>query len=90
MRNTIVEMIKAMGNDVDFRENGNRIFVTIDDFEGFDENFEEVFREYENPAKVDTFKNFLERECVEKDDDFYIRYHFNDCEVVLGYTSFDI
>lgn len=90
MRNTIVEMIKEMENDVDFREVDNKIIVTIDDFFGFNDDFEEVFREYENPEKVEAFKDFLEKGCLEKEDDFYIRYHFNDCEVVLGYTSFDI
>lgn len=90
MRNTIVEMIKEMENDVDFREVDNKIIVTIDDFFGFNDDFEEVFREYENPEKVEAFKDFLEKGCLEKEDGFYIRYHFNDCEVVLGYTSFDI
>ena len=91
MKKEIIEMVRELGNDADFREcKNNIIVVTIDDFLGFNDNYEEEFREYENPQKVEAFKDFLESECIKKEGILYTSYTFKDCEVVLGYTSFDI
>ena len=92
MKETIIKMVKDLRDDADFREcKNNIIVVTIDDFLGFnDDTYEEEFREYENPQKVEAFKDFLESECIRKEGILYTSYTFEDCEVVLGYTSFDI
>ncbi len=91
MKEIIIKMVKDLRDDVDFREYKNNIIVvTIDDFLGFNDNYEEEFREYENPQKVEAFKDFLESECIRKEGILYTSYTFKDCKVVLGYTSFDI
>lgn len=91
MKKEIIEKVKELGNDADYRELRDGVIqITIDDFLGFNDDYQEEFREYENPQKVEAFKNFLESNCLKREYGFYKIYHFEDCEVILGYTSFDI
>lgn len=90
MFDTLMTLIDACENDVDFFEEGGMIHLTIDDFEGFDDNWNEVMRDYDNPDAVDTLLNWLNENCAFKVDEFYTIYSFDNFAVQLGYTSFDI
>lgn len=63
--------------------------VTLCDFEGFDDNWHEVMRDYENEEMVDVLFKLLDR-AERTEGDFYVTYFFKDCSLELGYTSFDI
>lgn len=64
--------------------------VTVEDFGGFDEDWCELEREYEDEEGLDAFLKMLERECVSKEGDMYVVYHFEDFDVEVGFASFDI
>ena len=56
---------------------------------GFDEEWCEVFRDYDEEAVAELVE-WLEEHAVEVEDDFYAVYHFEGFEVHLGYGSYDI
>ena len=70
--------------------NGNNIDLIIDDFEGFDDNWCEIDREYDDPEAVEEVLEWLEENADFVDGDFYRYYHFGEIVVEVGYTSFDI
>lgn len=94
MKNTIINKLEELGADViytDFTDSkDNYISVDFNDFDGFDEDWSEIDREYDNPQKVAEMSKFLEDNCSSKEDDFYTTYHFDGFDVVVGYTSYDI
>ena len=90
MFDTLMTLIDACKNDVDFFEEDRMIDLTIIDFEGFDDNWNEVMRDYDNPNAVDALLDWLNANCVSKVDEFYVIYSFDGFAVQLGYASFDI
>lgn len=90
MKNIIIEKLTNLKNDVTFSEDENVLDITFNDFDGFDEDWCEISREYNNPSMVDELLDFLEESCEEFVEDYYTTYIFNDCQVVVGYASFDI
>ena len=70
-------------------EEENELHITIEDFEGFDEDWSEVEREVDE-EKVDAFLKMLEEECVSYEGDFYYYYEFEGFSVKLGYASYDV
>lgn len=86
----MIATIKALGADAIYYVRGSEIHVDIDDFESFDDDWDEVMRDYDNPEAVSAFEEMLEAECLRQNDDFYTTYYFEGFSVVLGYTSFDI
>ena len=87
--------LEALGDDVSYDvdedEDGQVwVCVTMQDFEGFDEDWSEVMRDYDDPAAVERFLDMLESECVSQEGDFYVEYHFDGFIVEVGYASFDI
>jgi hypothetical protein len=66
------------------------INLTIDDFEGFDENWGEIDREYVDADAVDEVLEWLKKNANSVDGDFYTYYEFGEIDVEVGYTSFDI
>lgn len=66
------------------------LHVELNDFEGFNEDWSEISREYDNPEAVEHFTQMLEAECLSKEGDPYVVYHFEDFDVQLGRSSFDI
>lgn len=90
MFETLMALVDACENDVDYFEEGGMVHLTIDDFEGFDDNWNEVMRDYDNPDAVDALLDWLNENCAFKVDEFYAIYSFDDFAVQLGYTSFDI
>ena len=68
---------------------GTDLHLTVNDFEGFDEEWDEVFREYDEDA-VDALLDTLEEEALFSEGDYYRCHHFEEFTVQVGYTSFDI
>lgn len=89
-REMMVTAIEALGADASLWEDENMLDVTFEDFEGFDDDWSEVDREYDDEEAVDAFLEMLERECVSQEGDFYVVYHFEGFDVQVGYASFDI
>ncbi len=74
---------------VDERKDGKEIVVIVDDFEGFDEDWCEIEREYDE-EKVDALQEWLEEHCECEYGDFYRYYEFDGFSVKWGYSSMDI
>jgi hypothetical protein len=94
MMEKLLKMLEELAADVDYgvREiEGEKpeVVITVDDFEGFDDDWSEVMRDYDEEA-VDGLIKWLEENCISEDGDFYSYYHFEEFDVELGYTSFDI
>ena len=94
MMEIIIAMLEKMVEDVDYyvREiDGEKpeLVITVDDFEGFDEDWSEIMRDYDEEA-VDGLIEWLEEHCISEDGDFYSYYYFEEFDVELGYSSFDI
>ena len=90
MFDTLMALIDACENDVGFFKEDRMIHLTINDFEGFDGNWNEVMRDYDNPNAVDALLDWLNANCVSKVNELYITYSFDGFAVRLGYASFDI
>lgn len=86
----ITTQLDRISADSWYRILGNRISLTIDDFEGFDENWSEIEREFVDADAVEAVFEWLAENADYIDDDFYRGYHFGDIVVEVGYTSFDI
>ena len=84
-------MMQAQDNGdayVDFR--GGALHFTINDFEGFDEDWSEVEHDFIDVELVDDIEDALEDMADERVGDYYVEYHFGDAVVVVGSTSMDI
>lgn len=75
-------------NDLDIIEIDNRVLVTINDFKGFNEDWEEIDREVN--FNEENFYNFLKENCISYEEDFYNTYVFEGFQVEVGYASYDI
>ena len=79
----------ADSGDCRFSVDGTEFDVTMCDFDGFDDEWDEVMRDYEDEEMVDALFELLDRaERVE--GDFYHTYYFEDCTLELGFDSYDI
>lgn len=87
---TITAQLDRISADSWYTVTDNHIDLTIDDFEGFDENWSEVDREFVDEDAVNEVLEWLEENADGVDGDFYHYYHFGDIVVEVGYTSFDI
>lgn len=89
-RETMIARIKALGNDAILVESQDVLKVTLDDFEGFDSDWNEIFRDYDNEAAVCDFLEMLEDTSIDSEEDLYTDYFFDGFIVRIGYSSFDI
>lgn len=90
-REMMLTAIEALGADASlWDEEDYCLDVTLEDFEGFDADWSEVDREYDDEEAVEAFLEMLEAECSSREGDFYVVYHFEGFDVRLGYASFDI
>ena len=87
---TVTTQLDRISEDSWYDVDDNRINLTIDDFEGFDDDWSEMDREFVDAAAVEEVLDWLEESADYVDGDFYHYYHFGDIVVELGYTSFDI
>lgn len=87
----IIEVINSLGEDVTYFYYKGVLHVTLEDFGGFDENWNEIERDYDNPEAVDNFLTMLEKDSRSYDNDgYYEIYSFDGFDVRLGCASFDI
>lgn len=64
-------------------------YITIDDFEGFDDDYCEIMRDYVDEEMIDALFELLESaDSIE--GDMYTVYRFADFSVRVGFTSYDI
>ena len=91
-----MEMMKkqlmTLCKDISFWENTdkNMLGVIVEDFEGFDEDGNEVFADINEDA-VNTMIEWLEEHCDSHDGGcFYQYYTFGDLVVCLDWESYDI
>jgi hypothetical protein len=90
MKDTILKMLNNLKDDVTFYIYKDIIHVTIDDWVGFDDDYQEIFRDYTDPDGVDKLLNYLDKYNLCTKGDLYTTYYFQDCIVKVGYSSFDI
>jgi len=76
-------------NDASFEFYGGRYHLTINDFEGFDDDWNEIMRDYDE-EKVDILLEWLKNHASSVNMDYYELYHFNGFDVEIGFTSYDI
>ena len=75
MVNALVEV-----EDVYFREYNNTLYITVNDFEGFDKNYEEIYRELANEELVNELIELIKR----------ANYTIENYTIELHYSSEDI
>lgn len=86
----ITAQLDRISADSWYSVSGTHIGLTINDFEGFDERWREVEREFVDGDAVDEVLEWLEERADRSEGDFYCYYYFGDIVVEVGYTSFDI
>ena len=87
----MIAAIEALGADASlWDKEAYCLNVTIEDFDGFDDDWSEIDREYDDPEAVAAFLEMLETECVSLEDDYYVIYHFEGFDVKIGYASYDV
>jgi hypothetical protein len=85
----IAELTACEDGWISDREDGEYA-ITFDDFGGFDEHWCEMDREYVKPELVDSIIDWLDKNALSIEDDYYMVYHFDGYSVQVGYTSYDI
>ena len=75
MVNALVEV-----EDVYFREYNNTLYITVNNFEGFGEHYEEIDREFVNEELVEELVEFIEN----------ANYTIENYTIELNYSSEDI
>ena len=91
MFNEFKKMVDACGVDAILERHSDGTYgLTLEDFEGFDDDWNEVEREYVNEEAVDALLKWLEANYIERKSNLYIHYVFPDFRLTLGYASFDI
>ena len=85
------EQLEALCKDISFWEynDENKLDVIVEDFEGFDEDWNEVYADINEDA-VDKMIEWLETHCDSHEGNFYQYYTFGDLVVCLGWASYDI
>ena len=86
------KQLEALCKDISFWEynDENKLDVIVEDFEGFDEDWDEVFADVDDDA-VDKMIKWLETHCDSHyDGNLYQYYTCDDLVVCLGWASYDI
>lgn len=90
-REMVMELVGALGEDAScYVDRDGDVRVQLQDFEGFDEGWDEVEREYDDEEAVDAFLEHLEAEASEVSGDYYRYYQMDGFAVVVGYASMDV
>jgi len=91
-REMVMELLATAGDDLSVWESsdGSRIDVTVEDFIGFDEDWDEIDRELDDEELVDSIKEQLEASALSISGNYYRYFEFDGFTVVWGYASFDI
>lgn len=90
-RTEILNALNGFGEDVYVweRQDGT-IEVTINDFDGFDDDWNEIDRELENDEAITEFIHTLAETCNHMVNELYQTYYFDGFAVNVGWASFDI
>ena len=88
----LLEMLEKSKNlgDVDYYTCENELNIDFNDFDGFDDEWNEIERKYNNENLVNQILNYIETNAILIKDSLYQTYQVNDKIIVIGYTSFDI
>lgn len=88
----VMAMVDALGDDASYSYRASQavLAVTLEDFAGFDEDWDEVERDYDDEEAVDAFVEALEASALSVEGDFYRDYEFDGFTVQLGYASMDV
>ena len=89
MKELVLKKLEELGEDVMVEVRDDEIEVIVNDFEGFDDHWCEVLRDFDEDA-VGEFVDWLEEQCLEHCGDYYHYYKFDGFTVEIGYASFDI
>ena len=91
-REMVMELLATAGADLSVWEysDGSQISVTVEDFEGFSDDWSEIDRELDNGDLVDSIEEQLEASALSVSGDYYRYFEFDGFTVVWGYASFDI
>lgn len=84
----LVEMLVACGDVNVWKVSDSSVSLTFEDFEGFDDDWSEIMREYEEPDLVEELEELIEE--LGAEGDFYEYLTVNGVEYSIGYASFDI
>lgn len=85
----MLEESKNLG-DVDYYTYENELNIDFNDFDGFDDEWNEIDREYTNENLVNQILNYIETNATLVKDSLYQTYQLDNKTIVIGYTSFDI
>ena len=85
---TMLRTLEDVGDVIMTVEADGSLDLTFDDFEGFDEEWNEMDRPYEMPELVDEVFDLLQS--CESEGDYYVTYFVDGHEVCVGFTSYDI
>lgn len=87
----IFDQLNKIYADSDYFDLGNRIVLVINDFEGFDENWDEIEREYINPEAIEEVLQWFKTNAYYTDGNgLYFIHHFDDVVVQIDFASNDI
>ena len=86
----MMAVVEGLGADAEMWLSDGVLHVDLQDFEGFDDDWSEVEREYDDEEAVGAFLEMLEAECFSSEGDYYKDYQFDGFVVRLGYASFEI
>ena len=90
MFDEVLSMIQAVDDvSVHVCDEEHAIYARVEDFEGFDDHWREVFRDYDEEA-VDALYDALYDACEVHQGDFYEVFVFDGFEVVWECASDDI
>lgn len=90
MFETLIMMINACDVDVLFDGRNGKYDLTFNDFEGFDDDWNEIDRDYIHPVEVEALADWLVENASSVKDDFCCTYYFDGFEVTVGYASMNI
>lgn len=87
--NEVIALLNANATEFDIIDFDDIIYVEINDFEGFDDNWSEIIRDYDTEIVNKVF-NTLKDNCIEYIEDFYTTFKFEGFKVSWGYASYNI
>ena len=79
--------LESVGDVLLSEHSDGTMCVTFEDFDGFDEDWSEILRDYELPELVERVEDILDEFCS---GDFYTEGELEGHHFWVGYSSFDI
>lgn len=89
MLDKIMERLELLENDVSYYADDDTLYITVNDFSGFDNDWNEIFCDY-NEEGVRDLMDTLADLCNKHTSSFRHVYYFDYFTVYLGFASCDI